>query len=120
MVITKESTKGIKVQGHLFGPGLEIPENITLWCSHKIAQYLNVEIDDLFDVISNSTRVLDAKKGFHVYSREKRQLIYMTVEVDNKSADYGIFASVCWVSSYVSVKEANEFKEIQGCPFIRM
>lgn len=119
MITTVKNTKGIKIKGQLFGPGLEVPENITLWCSHKVSEYLEVEVDDLFDVISNSTRVLDAKKGFHVYSREKRQLIYLTVDIDEVSADYGIFVSVCWISSCVSVKEANEFK-ISGCPLIRM
>lgn len=119
MVVTRENTKGIKLKSQMFGPGLDNPENITLWCSHKVSKYLKVDIDDVFDVISNSTRVLDAKKGFHVYSPKERQLVYLTVKVDDSSADYGIFVSVCWVSSYVSAQEANEYK-MPGCPLIKM
>lgn len=104
------SIRGIKIRGKVLYPGLDFPENVTLWCKKKLLPYLNMELDDIYDVISSSPSVLDAREGLHVYDRDTKQLIYITVAVDDESGDYGLFLSVSWIVNNVSVKEANDYK----------
>lgn len=110
MVYDKVCTRGLKLKDKVMYLGLDYPENVTLWCKEDLLPYLNMEIDDVYDVIASSPSVLDARDGLHVYDRDTEQLIYITVNVDDKSGEYGLFLSVSWIVNNVSVKEANEYK----------
>jgi len=103
-------TRGIKIKDKVMYPGLDFPENVTLWCKKNLLDYVNMEIDDIYDVIASSPSVLDAREGLHVYDHNTRQLIYITVSVDDKSGEYGLFLSISWIVNDVSVKEANDYK----------
>ena len=118
-VKTRESMKGIKLSGKIFGSGMEIPENITLWCNKNKRRYLETDIDDLFDVMCSNVRILEARDGFHIYNEDERELVYFTFGVDDKSANFGYFASVCWVTKTIGPDEASEFIS-DGCPMILM
>lgn len=110
-------TRGIKVKDKVIYPGMDFPENVTLWCKKSLIDYVNMEIDDMFDVIASSPSILDAREGFHIYDRSIRQLIYITVSVDDKSGEFGLFLSVSWIVNNVSVKEANDYKT-DYCPLV--
>ncbi len=118
-VVTKETSKGIKLSGKLFCYDMDYPENLTLWCNNNKLSLLGTDIDDLFDVLKYSTQVMDSKEGFHVYNSLNKELIYCVIDVDDESADYGYFVSVCWITSPISSEEIKEFKT-EDCPMIVM
>lgn len=114
-MLTQKTSRGILIGGELFGPGLDFPEPVKLYCNKNKLEILDSELDDLFDSIRNSISILDAREGFHIYNSYNEELVYVTIDIDEEKEGY--FCVVNWITKDVSEDGAREF-ETSNCPLI--